>query len=259
MPTGYTARLAIDPALTTFTGVIAITGEIANRAAVIWLHGHQLDIKRATATKGTATVTLTAVQRGEDMLEIRPEPALEPGTWVLNLEYAGTIGLVNTAGAFKQQAKGAGTCTHSSRRCTRGACFRASTSQTRRCRGSSHSTCRRACSQSATRRSCARPPSGATTRFEFARTKPLPSYLVAFGVGPFDIIDGGKTKSGLPVRILTMKGRTPDAAFAAKSTARILDLLEEWFAIPIRTRSSMCSSSRSASVFRRWRTRASLR
>src|SRR6185503_11945064 len=69
-------------------------------------------------------------------------------------------------------------------------------------------------------------------RFEFAKTKPLPSYLVAFGIGPFDIVDAGKTKGGAPVRIVAMKGRGAEAAYAAKTTARILDLLEEWFGIP---------------------------
>ena len=29
----------------------------------------------------------------------------------------------------------------------------------------------------------------------FAETKPLPSYLVAFAVGPFDIVDAGKTRA----------------------------------------------------------------
>ncbi|HEY5947435.1 MAG TPA: M1 family aminopeptidase, partial [Kofleriaceae bacterium] len=69
-------------------------------------------------------------------------------------------------------------------------------------------------------------------RFEFATTKPLPSYLVAFGIGPFDIVDAGKTKGGVPVRIVTMKGRSAEAAYAAKNTARVLDLLEDYFGMP---------------------------
>src|SRR5215475_14130251 len=41
LPTGYTATLAIDPAASGFAGTIAITGELAQRSSVIWLHGHQ--------------------------------------------------------------------------------------------------------------------------------------------------------------------------------------------------------------------------
>src|SRR6185312_8548316 len=73
---------------------------------------------------------------------------------------------------------------------------------------------------------------GGGHRYEFARTRPLPSYLIALGVGPFEIVDAGKTKSGVPVRIVTLAGHTADAAWAAKVTARALDLLEEWFGIP---------------------------
>src|SRR5690606_36192853 len=39
-------------------------------------------------------------------------------------------------------------------------------------------------------------------------------------------------KRGTPVRILTMKGRGGEAAYAAKTTARLLDVIEDWFGIP---------------------------
>ncbi len=69
-------------------------------------------------------------------------------------------------------------------------------------------------------------------RYEFAQTKPLPSYLVAFGIGPFDVVQAGKTKSGVPVRIIVPKGHAAEAAYAAQTSARVLDLLEDWFGIP---------------------------
>src|SRR5262249_5259241 len=73
---------------------------------------------------------------------------------------------------------------------------------------------------------------GDKRRVEFAATKPLPSYLIAFGVGPFDIVDAGKTTRGTPVRIVTMKDRGPEGAWAAKTTPRLIDLLEEFFGAP---------------------------
>jgi cytosol alanyl aminopeptidase len=69
-------------------------------------------------------------------------------------------------------------------------------------------------------------------RWEFAPTKPLPSYLVAFGIGPFDIVPGVKTKSGVAVRVIAPKGRAAEAAYAAQNTGRVLDQLEDWFGIP---------------------------
>src|SRR5262249_49092608 len=66
----------------------------------------------------------------------------------------------------------------------------------------------------------------------FAETKPLPSYLVALAVGPFDVVDGGRAKGGAPIRILTFKGRGAEAAWAVESTRPILDTLEDYFGMP---------------------------
>ncbi|HEX3758695.1 MAG TPA: M1 family metallopeptidase, partial [Kofleriaceae bacterium] len=76
------------------------------------------------------------------------------------------------------------------------------------------------------------PLSGGKKRVEFTPTKPLPSYLVAFGVGPFELVDAGKTQRGTPVRIVALAHRAADAAYAAKTSARLIDLLEDYFGSP---------------------------
>jgi threonine dehydrogenase-like Zn-dependent dehydrogenase len=54
VPASYAATLSIDPARDTFDGVIAITGEVKDRTPVIWLHGKDLAIKRASSHRCTA-------------------------------------------------------------------------------------------------------------------------------------------------------------------------------------------------------------
>ena len=66
----------------------------------------------------------------------------------------------------------------------------------------------------------------------FAETKPLPSYLLAFGVGPFERVDAGKVQSGAPVGIVVTRGKKAWAAYSAQSSPRIMDILEDWFQIP---------------------------
>lgn len=67
----------------------------------------------------------------------------------------------------------------------------------------------------------------------FAPTQPLPTYLVAFAVGPFEVIDAGKHgKKQTPVRIIVPKGRSVDAKYAASTTGTILSKLEEYLDIP---------------------------
>jgi alanyl aminopeptidase len=53
LPTGYTATLAIDPKRDSFDGVIAIAGEVKETTSVIWLHGKDLTITRASAWQDT--------------------------------------------------------------------------------------------------------------------------------------------------------------------------------------------------------------
>src|SRR5262249_22141453 len=66
----------------------------------------------------------------------------------------------------------------------------------------------------------------------FAPSKPLPSYLVAFGVGPFELVDAGKTRSGTPIRIIALKGRANDTRWAAETSGRVIQLLEDYFGMP---------------------------
>jgi alanyl aminopeptidase len=242
VPVAYRARLAIDPKKATFEGSIAISGKLDKRSSVIWLHGRKLTIQRATAaaTKGDPLETpngiasaLTVTPHGEDLLEVRAEPPLDPGTWQLAFDYTGQIDDNNTTGAFGETVNG-----------LRYIYTQFEAIYARRvfpCVDEPDSKVswqltldvpREQVAVSNTPEVKTTPLEAGWKRVEFAPTKPLPSYLIAFGVGPFDVIDAGKTKSGIPVRIVTLKGRAADAGWAVKTTPHVLELLEEWFGTP---------------------------
>jgi aminopeptidase N len=71
---------------------------------------------------------------------------------------------------------------------------------------------------------------GDGTVFKFATTKPLPSYLIAFGVGDFDVREG--PKSPVPIRAITVKGKQDLAALAIDATAKLTASLGDYFGIP---------------------------
>jgi alanyl aminopeptidase len=73
---------------------------------------------------------------------------------------------------------------------------------------------------------------GAVTRVVFAPTPPLPSYLIAFAVGPFELLDAGTSKSGAPIRVAVPKGHAAEATIPVEDTAPILALLEDYFGTP---------------------------
>ncbi len=67
----------------------------------------------------------------------------------------------------------------------------------------------------------------------FGETKPLPSYLVAFAVGPFDVVETGPVgKNRRPSRIIVPRGRAAEAAYAASITPKLIEMLEDYFGTP---------------------------
>jgi alanyl aminopeptidase len=74
---------------------------------------------------------------------------------------------------------------------------------------------------------------GGMKKVVFAPTKPLPSYLVAFAVGPFDVVDAGEVRpSGTKVRIITPGGKANQAKYAAEITSTLIEQLQNYFGIP---------------------------
>ena len=72
----------------------------------------------------------------------------------------------------------------------------------------------------------------------FETTQRLPTYLIAFAVGPFDVVDWEPVASSevrqktIPLRGITTKGRGEEIHFALKHTAEILIALEDYFGTP---------------------------
>ncbi len=72
----------------------------------------------------------------------------------------------------------------------------------------------------------------------FARTRPLPTYLIAFAVGPYDVVDYGMIPAnsirehGVPLRGIAAKGLGDKMKYALKNTAGLLTELESYFGTP---------------------------
>ena len=233
LPTSYAARLEIDPAKDGFEGAIAITGVIDHPSSVLWLHGRDLVIHRASATREREEVALTVTPYGEDLLELRAVGPLGAGEWTLLVDYGGKLDRVNTTGAFEQVVAGdAYVFTQLEALDARRVfpCFDEPDNKVPW--KLTLDVPQKLVAVSNTSIATEVPLAGDRKRVEFAATKPLPSYLIAFGVGPFELVDGGKTRSGTPVRIVTLAHRAADAAYAAKTTAKLLELTEELCGIP---------------------------
>ncbi|MBL4870131.1 MAG: M1 family metallopeptidase [Robiginitomaculum sp.] len=76
------------------------------------------------------------------------------------------------------------------------------------------------------------------TKHVFDTTRPLPTYLIAFGVGPWDVVEYADIPVSevrdrtVPLRGIAVKGLGKDMQYALKNTAGILETLETYFGIP---------------------------
>lgn len=78
---------------------------------------------------------------------------------------------------------------------------------------------------------------GKLVRYRFAPTAPLPTYLVAFAVGPFATVattvpPTPQRATPLPVRIVGTQPNAASMAFARDETGKIVSLLERYFDQP---------------------------
>lgn len=75
-------------------------------------------------------------------------------------------------------------------------------------------------------------------KLTYARTQNLPSYLIAFAVGPWDLVEArdipasAVRKAALPLRGLAAKGRGQRMSYALEHTAQIVQALENYFGLP---------------------------
>jgi aminopeptidase N len=73
------------------------------------------------------------------------------------------------------------------------------------------------------------PEPGGMKRVELAVTRALPSYLVAFVVGPFELVDGGTAgRLHTPIRFVIPKGRAGELRYAREITPRVVTALEDY-------------------------------
>jgi alanyl aminopeptidase len=234
-PTHYALELTIDPSKDRFSGEVTIDVELAHAKRVIYLHGRGLEVSQATITpkngpsvrakyeqvhaSGVASLTLDQV--------VPPGPASIHLAWSAPFDRHGEglyrIDRKSEHYAFTQFES------LSARRAfpsfdepafkvpfdvtmnvPEGMAAIANTKETKREKG----------------------------RVTFGTTAPLPTYLLAFAVGPLDVVDAPPIapnearKTPLPFRGVATKGRGKELAYALAHTPEIVKTLETYFGRP---------------------------
>jgi alanyl aminopeptidase len=231
VPVRYSAELKVDPTQTHFSGVIDIDVQSPRPLDVLWLNAEELQVQKASATVGKKTIAAKVIPQKKDFVGIAFDAPLAAGVSRVHLEYTGRLAEHEATGATIQTEEG-----------LRYAMTQFEPIDARRVfpcfdEPSFKVPWKLALIIKNGDKAFANTPDvetkdlgGGWKRVQFAESKPLPSYLVAWGVGPFDVVDGGRSKvSGTRVRIIVPKGQQARARWAAESTHQALEQLEQWF------------------------------
>ncbi len=235
-PVRYAAELWVDPAKDAFEGKIEIRISLKGESDTLWLNGKELTIESASAVAagGKEAIAAEGSAVGADYVRIHFQRNLPPGVYDVTLAYKGRVESKDTEGVFRQKdGSDWYAFTQFEAIYARRAfpCFDEPSFKTP-WQLTIHAP-KGAIAVSNTPVTAERSDGDGARTFVFAPTKPLPSYLVAFGVGPFDVVNAGTAgRNHTPIRMIVPKGRAADARWAAESTGPILEELETYFGIP---------------------------
>jgi cytosol alanyl aminopeptidase len=232
-PTRYDAELTLDPAKPQFSGSIRIGLAIQKPLATLWLNATNLRIEEASLTAAGKTSPAVASASGDDFVAFRFASSIPAGPADLRVRYTGNVLQKDTSGIFRLDDLGNSYIftqfeSIEALRAFPGfdePSYKVPWQLTLHVPSQDKAVSNTPVAHQTT--------TAGQTTYVFKETAPLPSYLIAFGVGPFDFVDAGAAgQNHVPVRIVVPKGRAGEAKYAAEVTATILTRLENYFGTP---------------------------
>jgi cytosol alanyl aminopeptidase len=231
-------ELFVDPTSPTFHGTADLELALSAPRDVVWLHGRGLHVTRAIADAGGTK----AAGRWEEadpsgVAKVSFDAPLAAGPVVLHVEWdapfvKGTKGLYVTT-----QAGSAYAATQFEAIDARRAfpCF---DQPAAKIPYEISLVVPQGSEAISNGKETSREPAGSgRVRVRFAPTPPIPSYLVAFAVGPYDVVKAADIPSSalrrtpIPLRGIAAKGRGPELAYAMANAGAIVAKLEEYFGV----------------------------
>lgn len=260
VPLGYFLDLDLDPDRLAYRGEVTIFIDIKEPARVLWLNSENLAIDGATLRmwhqpEDRSGTEERPIEIGTPELEPRPGliglPLAEQvpaGKAVLNLRFRGALG--SQVGLFRQETEGryyiftdfepidarrAFPCFDQPR-------FKTTWSVHLRVPDGMLGLSNMPVESQETM-------SDGRTYVHFEQTRPLPSYLVAMAVGPFDVVEAPRARLGeaagsttsfrgyppsdVALRVIVPKGKSRWAGQATRLAGPLLDQVADYMAMPV--------------------------
>ena len=231
VPVRYSIDLKIVPGTDLFEGSAHISVSFKHAENLVWLNATKLNIKQANFESSGKTIPATVLP-GNDNFAGLSFPSDLSGTGVLNLKYEGRVSRNSSAGLFQMKDRDQWYVYSQFEPTDARRAFPSFDEPSYKVPWQLTLHVRKNdMALSNTPVASEAPEADGFKTVRFAETKPLPSYLIALAVGPFDAVSAGKVGK-TPLRIITPKGRGPEAKYAAESIPQLLKLLEQYFGTP---------------------------
>lgn len=235
---GKAASVPVDirliPGEDQFTGSVEIGITILQPASTLWLHGKSLAVGNVTVDAAGAKVSAKAESVGWDFIAITTDRELAPGDATLHITYTGEISRTLTDGVFQQQqgndwyifTKFEPVTARRAFPCFDEPSYKAPWQLTLHVPAKLQAF-------SNTPVEAEKDEAGGMRGVRFRQSKLLPSYLVAFAVGPLEIVPTEPIgRNRVPGRIIVPRGRQPEASVRRRHHAGLIALLEEYYGTP---------------------------
>lgn len=226
--------LTLSPAKPDFSGKIQFEVKINRAVDHFWINATQLELRDASLLKDGKSIPAQVIPGDEDFVGFQFPSTLQPGNARLTVSFSGKVNQRSSEGIFQSNRRDDKYLftqfeAISARRafpCFDQPNFKIPWQLTLHVPTTDSAVAN-------TKIVKETPEADGMKAVEFTETKPLPSYLVAFGVGPFAFVDAGTFGSRhVPVRIVVPRGDEAEAKYAASITAEILTRLENYFGVP---------------------------
>ncbi|WP_394843596.1 M1 family metallopeptidase [Pendulispora brunnea] len=234
-PLRYDLDLTLDPSKEGFSGVIGIDLSVREATQIVWLNARNLRIREAKAVFSGQTETARVIPGGDDFVGFAFDRPIGPGAARLTVAYEAHVDDKGQTGLYRVKENTGDWYLYSEFEpidarhafpCFDEPSYKVPWKLTFHVK-KEHVALANAKVQSETPA-----PDGMKT-VVFEESKPLPSYLVALVVGPFDVIDAGTAGNhGTPLRFVVPKGRGAETRYAKEITPKLVGILEDYFDMP---------------------------
>lgn len=238
-PQHYSIILTIDPSSARLRGEARIDLETKSARDALWLHGDGLNVTRVTVTT-EQNETLTAAYEQVDksgVARLQLPRVVEPQKLRVVFHYDTGFN-DKLQGCYRVEERGTPYVFSQFEPIAARKCFPSFDEPRFKTRFDiTLITPKNLIAIANTRAVETQPDEEGWVRTRFATTEPLPTYLLAFAVGPFDVVEGTAIPSSavrqrsVPLRGIATRGNGSKLVYALKHTGALLATLENYFGI----------------------------